>query len=852
MKRSFQLLHVAGQERQEWTSSPLGSVSGDIVWVTQMAAEMIQDGQFYRTIIQSQEESKLKIKRKVIISSLATALVVGSLSGLPFRSGGLGDTIGIHSTAHAAEVKVLAAGAGLQSKMSAAFETLTVDEKALVQVARDSLEALTHDPKLVAEVWDQIANNDLSDKPNVNEENLFEMFRVLALAAYGETSHLDELKEGGDLHNFLVDLGAAAGETLTYEDIDTFADALESGVIGSGDVWLVKSRKDLAQLVRNQVLVTFANTNLKLSKAFANLGVQGTDFLTVKNHFAAKTAGYDDANLAMMLGLVRSDLEFVSTKSSDGRELTLALKSRTHGINLPSAFIEWTVSGANLSIGDDGKTVVLASSAGSGLHSGTVTAKINYTGWLGGKQLYSGAVELGTSGGSIVIPPVVTPPTSPIKTPDYNSVISDVNKQLDGYKDKLKNATGSELEQAKAEVAKLVQAAVAQLSVLDLSEAVEVKDGRASLNVSSDSLIDQIRAMKEAYEQIRSDLQEIGAGIEMPELTLTLDLGSTDAAGADVLLLKDVLSEAVSNGVGKVSIKVNGLTATLPIAQFQGDVQFSVTAQPKESAEAKTDKPQASKVYEFGLTVDGEPVTSFDPPIVVRIPLTDTEGLDIELLTLARIDGDTLEIVGGTVEDEALVKARGTFSSYVVIENKVVFNDVANVRNWAGRQIEVIAAKGIVQGKQPGLFYPSDNVTRAEFAKMLILGLELEDPKATASFRDVDRNSWAAPYIAAAEKHGIIKGSGGNQFNPNDSITRAEMATMIARAMKVARGVQDVADIDAALQSFTDADSIHPTLQAGVALAAQEGIVIGSYGKFNPNGRATRAEAAVMVYRLLQ
>lgn len=792
----------------------------------------------------------MKINRKVIISSLATALVVGSMSGFPFRSGSLGETVGIHSTAHAAEVKVLAAGTGLQSKMSAAYETLTTEEQALVQAARDSLDGLTHDSKLVAEVWDKIAENDLSDASNVNEQNLFGMFKVLAQAAYGDTGHLNRLKDG-DLHSFLVDLGAAAGETLTYEDFDAFADALESGVMGSVDVWLVKSRADLAQLVSNQVIATFNNTSLKLSTVFAKLGVQGMDFLAVKSHFAAKTAGYNDANLAMMLGLVRSDLEFVGTKSSDSRELTLTLKSRTHSINVPNAFIEWTVSGANLSIGSDGKSVVLASSAGSGLHSGTVTAKINYTGWLGGKQLYSGPVELGTSS-TVVVPPIVTPPTPPIKAPDYSSVISDVNKQVDGHKDKLKNGTASEREQAKAEITKLVQSAVSKLSVLDLTEAVEVKDGRATLSVSNESLIDQIREMKKAYEQIKSDLQELGADITVPELTLTLDLGSNDAAGADVLLSKEVLAELKSDEVGKVSIKVNGLTTTIPIGQFQGDVQFSVTARPKESAAEATNKPQASKVYEFGMSVDGQPVTTFDPPIVVRIPLGDTEGLDIELLTLARIDGETLEIVGGTVEDGELVKARDTFSSYVVIENKVVFDDIANVRNWAGRQIEVIAAKGIVQGKEAGLYYPSDNVTRAEFAKMLILGLELEDKKASVSFSDVAANSWAAPYIAAAQKRGIITGVGGNQFKPNDPITRAEMATMIARAMKIARGVQDAADIDAALEMFADADTIHPTLRAGVALAAQEGIVIGSYGKFNPNGRATRAEAAVMIYRLLQ
>jgi hypothetical protein len=67
----------------------------------------------------------------------------------------------------------------------------------------------------------------------------------------------------------------------------------------------------------------------------------------------------------------------------------------------------------------------------------------------------------------------------------------------------------------------------------------------------------------------------------------------------------------------------------------------------------------------------------------------------------------------------------------------------------------------------------------------------------------------------------------------------------------VTKGFSEVKDIDAALANFSDAGKIPSSLKAGVAFAASKNIVIGTNGKFNPNDNASRAEAAVIVYRAL-
>src|SRR5690606_32502953 len=128
---------------------------------------------------------------------------------------------------------------------------------------------------------------------------------------------------------------------------------------------------------------------------------------------------------------------------------------------------------------------------------------------------------------------------------------------------------------------------------------------------------------------------------------------------------------------------------------------------------------------------------------------------------------------------------------------------------------------------------------------------DLGDATAKENFTDVNASDWFASYVAAAAKAGIINGRSDSEFAPNEAVTRAEMATMAARALKLAKGYRD-ADITVSLKAFNDSGDINESLKAGVALAANKGIIIGeAEGQFNPNGNSTRAQAAVVLYRLI-
>ncbi|GMK48345.1 hypothetical protein PghCCS26_54750 [Paenibacillus glycanilyticus] len=421
----------------------------------------------------------------------------------------------------------------------------------------------------------------------------------------------------------------------------------------------------------------------------------------------------------------------------------------------------------------------------------------------------------------------------------------DVTALIDEIKNKLANATDAEKAAILAEAVQKATALVTKLSTFDLSSDVKVSNGQASVQVSSSSVLSAIAGIGEILKNVKA----LAPGVTVPAPVLNLNLGNVAQDNVKIGLDNAVIQEAIKAGLGGINLTVNGLSAVLPVGgQFNGAIDFNIN---KSKADSSTtgELKAASDVYSFGLTIGGQSVTSFAQPVTVAIPLGNVDGVDKELLSLAKIVDGKLVFQGGTVQGNLIVEHRDTFSQYVVVENKVSFTDIASVQSWAGRAIEVIAAKGAIEGKKAGVFAPKDNVTRAEFAKMLTRALDIDNSSAKEDFADVKDTDWSAPYIGAAAKLGIIQGRSATKFDPNAQITRAEMATMIARALKVTKGAQDVTDVTAALAGFKDASSISASLKAGVAFASKNGIVIGNNGKFSPNASATRAEAAVMIYR---
>ncbi|MCD9025025.1 S-layer homology domain-containing protein [Cohnella silvisoli] len=104
---------------------------------------------------------------------------------------------------------------------------------------------------------------------------------------------------------------------------------------------------------------------------------------------------------------------------------------------------------------------------------------------------------------------------------------------------------------------------------------------------------------------------------------------------------------------------------------------------------------------------------------------------------------------------------------------------------WAQKAVAQAVQAGITKSYKDGSFRPNAEITRAEMAAMIANALKLSiESSAATSFAD-DKNipSWAKGAVAAIKKLGLMEGTGTNQFNPNAQATRAEAVTVLLKML---------------------------------------------------------------------
>jgi len=154
---------------------------------------------------------------------------------------------------------------------------------------------------------------------------------------------------------------------------------------------------------------------------------------------------------------------------------------------------------------------------------------------------------------------------------------------------------------------------------------------------------------------------------------------------------------------------------------------------------------------------------------------------------------------------------------------------------------QTIRHEAYMNGYKDGLFKPNNKITRAEMATLLAKVYEKDAAPSGVTFSDVDSSHWAAEAIDKAAKMGLMQGYKDGTFKPNQSLTRAEMANL---------AVSLAPDTAKAGGGFSDIGS-HWAKEA-ILKAQGLGILTGyKDGTFRPNAELTRAEAVVVINRAL-
>ncbi|WP_158289495.1 S-layer homology domain-containing protein [Paenibacillus flagellatus] len=254
-----------------------------------------------------------------------------------------------------------------------------------------------------------------------------------------------------------------------------------------------------------------------------------------------------------------------------------------------------------------------------------------------------------------------------------------------------------------------------------------------------------------------------------------------------------------------------------------------------------------------GSTID---VSAFDVYVERTIALPD--DADPGKITTAVVvdpDGTVRHVPTRVTQEGGTYQAKVnslTNSAYAVVWHPVEFADVAS--HWAKDAVNDIGSRMIANGTGEGTFAPDREVTRAEFAAILARGLGLKPQSGTNSFADVKAGDWYEGAVEAAYAYGLIGGFEDGTFRAEESITREQAMTIVARAMGITGldAKSSSASSGLRLEAYADADNVAEWARSAAADCLQAGLVNGrSADELAPQGPMTRAEVAVIVQRLL-
>ncbi|QLG41667.1 IPT/TIG domain-containing protein [Paenibacillus sp. E222] len=203
------------------------------------------------------------------------------------------------------------------------------------------------------------------------------------------------------------------------------------------------------------------------------------------------------------------------------------------------------------------------------------------------------------------------------------------------------------------------------------------------------------------------------------------------------------------------------------------------------------------------------------------------------------------------IDGKWVVKIKSYSNSvYVVAQNTVSFADVQ--QHWSKSDVDLAAAKGLVEGVGGGLYDPNKAVTRAEFTAMLVraLGRGASD-KDIAPYNDVKPGTWYSGEVSTAKELGLLTFVKGNSFTPNQPLTREEMASMLAAVGRLEQ--LPISKEPVSLNGFKDIGNADTAYIEDVHLMVKLHIMTGTGANtFDPKGETTRAQAAVVFIRMLR
>ncbi len=284
----------------------------------------------------------------------------------------------------------------------------------------------------------------------------------------------------------------------------------------------------------------------------------------------------------------------------------------------------------------------------------------------------------------------------------------------------------------------------------------------------------------------------------------------------------------------------------IPAGVLAADSEISIAIMENEEAPAAEGMTRLSKIYEMTSSSGN----TLKHPAAVEL-VFDSEKLENGFVPAVYYYSEAQErwiYVGGAESN----KGKLSFESRQLHKFAVFAYKPAGLvdmeKHWSRAAIDRLVGMGIIKGYPDATFRPNNEVTRAEFVKLIVEAAGLSKSADQVRFDDADSiPQWAVSYMDIAVGAGLIQGysiNGAYMIKPNQTITRAEMAVILNRLLQI--------EATHTVPNMTDEHTFPNWAKSAVSAMLSEGLMVG-YGDqtFRSMNKVTRAEAAQVIYRLL-
>ena len=400
---------------------------------------------------------------------------------------------------------------------------------------------------------------------------------------------------------------------------------------------------------------------------------------------------------------------------------------------------------------------------------------------------------------------------------------------------------------------------------IDTDKIIEILKGL----IGGDGDIGGILGQLDAYTLLKAIAGLIGSKLDVTgPKDVTVNEGETatfnvkvngNASGLKYMWIEPSVVKGLD--LGGIDFSGSKLEIAMKLFQALSKVSLSTTdtLELKNTAAADNGRTFACVIYNIALKditlfVTDEAKLTVTPVVPCQhVKVIDTPAIAATCTTDGRTEGSHCSVCNEVLSVSEVIKATGhDFSDLDGIRCKncgeyvpFPFTDVPKTA-WCRADVEYVWQHGIMKGISTTKFGPDTKMTRAMFVTVLyrMEGSPSVEGMQIPAFTDIGAK-WCYDAIIWAYNAGVTLGKTATTFAPNDSITRAEIVTMVYRYS----GSPTVSGVP----NFTDAASVGAWARDAIIWATSVGVVNGyTDGSFGPNKTALRSEMAAMLHRYME